>query len=100
MGHYCDMIRVLAGLAAWLGGTALAVSLAWLGAGMVVRSTTASPSLPPVATALPAASSRPAPGAPPPARPAPSSAPPAARGPRPRCEPDRVPGARRHRARL
>lgn len=47
------MIRVLAGLAAWLGGTALAVSLAWLGAGLVVHAATASPSLPPAATVPP-----------------------------------------------
>jgi hypothetical protein len=31
------MTRVLTGLAAWLGGTALAVCLAWFGANMVVR---------------------------------------------------------------
>jgi hypothetical protein len=31
------MTRVLTGLAAWLGGTALAVSLAWFGANMVVK---------------------------------------------------------------
>jgi hypothetical protein len=85
------MIRVLAGLAAWLGGTALAVSLAWLGAGMVVRSTTASPSLPPVASAVPPGSAAPSPlpaGAAPagtvpasPASPVPSSPAPAARHP-------------------
>jgi hypothetical protein len=36
------MGRVLAGLAAWLGGTAAAVCLAWFGAGLVVRNTTTS----------------------------------------------------------
>jgi hypothetical protein len=40
------MVRVLTGLAAWLAGTALAVCLAWFGAGMVVRNTGMSPSMP------------------------------------------------------
>ena len=37
------MTRVLTGLAAWLAGTALAVSLAWFGANMVVRDAGVSP---------------------------------------------------------
>jgi hypothetical protein len=37
------MTRVLTGLAAWLGGTALAVCLAWFGANMVVRDAGVSP---------------------------------------------------------
>jgi hypothetical protein len=43
-----DMMRVLAGATAWATGTALAVGLAWFGAGMVVRNTADSPSVPPV----------------------------------------------------
>jgi hypothetical protein len=57
-----DMARALAAVAAWLGGTAAAVCLAWFGAGLVVRNTTASPADPavPVTTvAPPASSSRP-----------------------------------------
>jgi hypothetical protein len=61
-GIIADMARALAAVAAWLGGTAAAVCLAWFGAGLVVRSTTASPADPavPVTTvAPPASSSRP-----------------------------------------
>jgi hypothetical protein len=57
-GIIADMSRVLAGLAAWLGGTAAAVGLAWFGAGLVVRNTTTSPSpAVPVVSIAPAASS-------------------------------------------
>jgi hypothetical protein len=62
-GIIADMARALAAVAAWLGGTAAAVCLAWFGAGLVVRNTTASPADPavPVTTvAPPASSSRPA----------------------------------------
>jgi hypothetical protein len=54
-----DMARALAAVAAWLGGTAAAVCLAWFGAGLVVRDTTASPADPavPVTTVAPPASS-------------------------------------------
>jgi hypothetical protein len=51
-----DMIRVLGGLAAWVGGTAAAVGLAWFGAGMVVRNTTASPVAPVIRAVRPAGS--------------------------------------------
>ncbi len=53
------MARALAAVAAWLGGTAAAVCLAWFGAGLVVRNTTASPADPavPVTTVAPPASS-------------------------------------------
>ncbi|HEX3489046.1 MAG TPA: hypothetical protein VHU92_06870 [Streptosporangiaceae bacterium] len=53
------MARALAAVAVWLGGTAAAVCLAWFGAGLVVRDTTASPADPavPVATVAPSASS-------------------------------------------
>lgn len=47
-GIIADMARALAALAAWLGGTAAAVCLAWFGAGLVVRNTTASPADPAV----------------------------------------------------
>jgi hypothetical protein len=50
------MIRVLGGLAAWVGGTAAAVGLAWFGAGMVVRNTTASPVAPVIRAVRPAGS--------------------------------------------
>ena len=52
------MARALAAVAAWLGGTAAAVCLAWFGAGLVVRNTTASPADPavPVTTVAPPAS--------------------------------------------
>jgi hypothetical protein len=84
------MIRVLGGLAAWVGGTAAAVGLAWFGAGMVVRNTTASPVAPVIRAALPAgsagAAAPPGPASPPvsavpsspaapPARPAPAPSP-------------------------
>jgi hypothetical protein len=85
-GIIAGMVRVLAALAAWLGGTALAVCLAWFGAGMVVRNTTASPGLP-VITALPPAVSVTAAPAPPP--PAPGG--PAARSPSPAASPSARP---------
>jgi hypothetical protein len=77
------MTRVLTGLAAWLGGTALAVSLAWFGANMVVRDAGVSPGVQ-VINADPAApvtvpATPPAPPTPP-ARPA--SATPTASDPR------------------
>lgn len=43
-GIIADMVRVLTGVAAWLAGTALAVGLAWFGAGLVVRNTGMTPS--------------------------------------------------------
>ena len=55
------MVRVLTGVAAWLGGTALAVGLAWFGAGLVVRNTGMTPSPPAIsAGALPGPASAPA----------------------------------------
>jgi len=57
------MARVLTGLAAWLGGTAAAVCLAWFGAGLVVRNTTTSaagPVVPVISIAPPASTARPA----------------------------------------
>lgn len=43
-GIIADMVRILTGVAAWLAGTALAVGLAWFGAGLVVRNTGMTPS--------------------------------------------------------
>jgi hypothetical protein len=69
-GIIADMARLVTGLAAWLGGTAAAVFLAWLGAGLVVRNTTspADPAVPVIslapsarATAPPSAGLRPPP---------------------------------------
>jgi hypothetical protein len=77
------MVRVLTGVAAWLAGTALAVALAWFGAGLVVRSTGMTPSAPAIsAEPLPSATTAPAS---PPASPGRGAGPGAAagRGPRP-----------------
>jgi hypothetical protein len=67
-GIITDMMRVLTGLTAWLAGSALAVSLAWFGAGMVVRNTGMSPAMPvispgPTAPPPPAAPASPGPAA-------------------------------------
>jgi hypothetical protein len=59
-----DMMRMLGGVAAWLGGTAAAVGLAWFGAGMVVRNTTASPALPAISVTAPTSAAPPAPAPP------------------------------------
>jgi len=59
------MVRVLTGVAAWLAGTALAVGLAWFGAGLVVRSTGMTPSAPAIVSAGPLRSSTAAPARPP-----------------------------------
>ena len=66
------MTRVLTGVAAWLAGTALAVSLAWFGANMVVRDAGVSPGVqvinadPPMPATV--SSAPPAPPTPPPPR--------------------------------
>jgi hypothetical protein len=67
-GIITDMMRVFTGLTAWLVGSALAVSLAWFGAGMVVRNTGISPAMPvispsPAASPPPTASASPGPAA-------------------------------------
>jgi hypothetical protein len=59
-GIIADMVRVLTGVAAWLAGTAVAVSLAWFGAGLVIRNTTASPSVPVISVAPAPATNAPA----------------------------------------
>jgi hypothetical protein len=67
-GIIADMVRLLTGVAAWLAGTALAVGLAWFGAGLVVRSTGMTPSAPAISAGpLPSATARPARPASPPA---------------------------------
>jgi hypothetical protein len=90
------MTRALAGLAAWLAGTALAVGLAWFGANMVVRDAgmspgvqvinvgpatpAAQPTMPPASPAVPPSSAPRPSGSPAASRPAPS---PATSGPSP-----------------
>ncbi|HEX8005309.1 MAG TPA: hypothetical protein VF482_02660 [Trebonia sp.] len=79
-GIITDMMRVLTGLTAWLAGSALAVSLAWFGAGMVVRNTGMSPAMPVISPGLAAPPSPAAPASPSPAAtssPAPSGSHPA-----------------------
>lgn len=83
-----DMMRMLGGVAAWLGGTAAAVGLAWFGAGMVVRNTTASPALPAISVTAPASAAPPpapatAPGPSGPAHPSPTASPTAPATPAP-----------------
>jgi hypothetical protein len=52
------MVRVMVGLAAWAAGTAIAVSVAWLGANVVVRNAGVGAGLPVInAAVLPAAAS-------------------------------------------
>ena len=63
-GIIADMVRVLSGVAAWLAGTALAVGLAWFGAGLVVRNTGMAPG-PAAVSAGPLPSSTAAPASPP-----------------------------------
>lgn len=46
-----DMVRVIVGVAAWLAGTALAIGVAWFGAGTVLSTAGASPSAPVVIAA-------------------------------------------------
>jgi hypothetical protein len=77
------MTRVLTGLAAWLGGTALAVSLAWFGANMVVRDAGVSPGVQEINADPAAPATAPATPPAPPTPPAqPASATPTASDPR------------------
>jgi hypothetical protein len=57
------MVRLVVGLTAWMAGTAIAVSVAWLGANVVVRNAGVGPGIPVInASVLPsAAASSPAP---------------------------------------
>lgn len=63
------MVRVMAGLAAWIAGTAIAVSVAWFGANVVLRNAGVGPGIPVIDAAVPAPSVAPAPPAPPPPAP-------------------------------
>jgi hypothetical protein len=58
-GIIADMARALVAVTAWVGGTAVAVCLAWFGAGLVVRNTTTSPVLPVTTIARPTPPARP-----------------------------------------
>jgi hypothetical protein len=63
-GIIADMVRLMVGLTAWMAGTAIAVSVAWLGANVVVRNAGVGPGMPVInpavlpsaAASLPAAS--------------------------------------------
>jgi hypothetical protein len=72
-GIIADMTRVLTGLAAWLAGTAIAVSLAWFGANMVVRDAGVSPGVQVIAADPPAPAAVPATPPAPPTPPAPGT---------------------------
>jgi Divergent InlB B-repeat domain len=61
MRHYCDMMRVMAGVAAWAAGTAVAVSIAWFGANVVVRNAGVEPGMPVINAAVLPASVSPTP---------------------------------------
>lgn len=56
------MVRLVVGLTAWMAGTAIAVSVAWLGANVVVRNAGVGPGIPVINAAVlpPAAASVPA----------------------------------------
>jgi hypothetical protein len=45
-GIIADMVRLMVGLTAWMAGTAIAVSVAWLGANVVVRNAGVGPGMP------------------------------------------------------
>jgi hypothetical protein len=58
------MVRVMVGLAAWTAGTAIAVSVAWLGANVVVRNAGVGPGIPVInAAVLPPSATSSAPAA-------------------------------------
>ena len=60
-GIIADMVRLVVGLTAWMAGTAIAVSVAWLGANVVVRNAGVGPGMPVIsASVLPPASASPA----------------------------------------
>lgn len=61
MRHYCDMMRVMAGVAAWAAGTAVAVSIAWFGANVVVRNAGVEPGMPVINAAVQPPSASPTP---------------------------------------
>jgi hypothetical protein len=61
------MWRVMVGLAAWIAGTGIAVSVAWLGANVVITNAGVGPGIPVISVAVPAPSAAFAPAATPPA---------------------------------
>ncbi|MGH3246313.1 MAG: hypothetical protein ACRDOI_08900 [Trebonia sp.] len=62
------MVRVLVGVAAWAAGTVIAVSVAWLGANVVVRNAGVGPGIPVInAAVLPASAAPSSPAPTPPA---------------------------------
>jgi len=63
MRHYCDMMRVMAGVAAWAAGTVVAVSIAWFGANVVVRNAGVEPGMPVINAAVQPPSASPTPPA-------------------------------------
>jgi hypothetical protein len=66
------MWRIMVGLAAWTAGTVIAVSVAWLGANVVVRNAGVDPGMPVIDAAVLPSSAAPA-SAPPPVTVAPSA---------------------------
>jgi hypothetical protein len=68
------MVRVMVGLAAWAAGTAIALSVAWLGANVVVRNAGVDSGLPLINAAVLPASASPSPAVTPPVVVPPSAA--------------------------
>jgi hypothetical protein len=66
-GIIADMWRVMVGLAAWIAGTGIAVSVAWLGANVVITNAGVGPGIPLISVAVPPPSAASAPAPPPPA---------------------------------
>ena len=77
-GIIADMVRIMAALAAWAAGTAIATGITWFGANVVLRDAGVGPGMPVVnAAVLPSAGpavSAPPPGSPPGRASAPGSA--------------------------
>jgi hypothetical protein len=66
-GIIADMWRVMVGLAAWIAGTGIAVSVAWLGANVVITNAGVGPGIPLISVAVPPPSAASAPAPTPPA---------------------------------
>jgi hypothetical protein len=78
------MVRVLVGVAAWTAGTVIAVSVAWLGANVVVSNAGVGPGIPVInAAVLPPSAAPSSPAATPPAAVTPTAVTPAAGNGRP-----------------
>jgi hypothetical protein len=82
------MVRVMAGFAAWAAGTAIAVSVAWFGANVVVRNAGVGPGIPVINAAVRPPAATPSPAATPPA-----VTPPSASEPSASAAPGRTPAA-------